>query len=491
MKLGELMSGLAEINKDCEITGLTLDSRQIKGGELFVALPGSVTHGMAYAKTALNNGAAAIVYDPQQGGREVAQTLENDNVIAVEGLATQLGRLADHFYQQPSNQLDVLGITGTNGKTSCSQFLAQILPDTGVIGTLGWGKAGDLQSTLNTTPDVISVHRMLAQLKQQKVHTVAMEVSSHGLHQGRVDAVRFKGALFTNLSRDHLDYHGSMQAYLEAKVKLLRWPDLEFAVINFDSEYRSQILQHIADQVTVWGFSTHRPSGSQQNQIWAENIKYELAGTKFELCSQTQRIPVCSELAGRFNLENILAVATVMSAMQYSAQQVAEAIAGLQPVAGRMMHFGGRDLPSIFIDYAHTPDALQKLLASLRTFSTQQLVVVFGCGGERDQGKRAQMGDVASRWADRIVVTNDNPRSENPESIAEDILQGCKRHKVALIHDRRLAIMQTIQQAQVGDCVVIAGKGHEQYQEINGERIAFDDSDIARQALSEWGARCN
>ncbi len=488
MRLAELMRDLVQIESACEITGMTLDSRCVKPGFLFVALKGALQHGMQYAEAALQKGAVAIVYEADQEGNTIAQKLEGHLLIPMRNVTEKMGALAVRFYQTPSEKMDVIGVTGTNGKTSCSQYLAQILGNCGVIGTLGWGDQQQMFSTHNTTPDVISVHSMLAQLKQRGNQTVAMEVSSHGLDQGRVDNVQFKGALFNNLTRDHLDYHGTMQAYLAAKMKLMCWPGLQFAVVNRDCEYSEQVLKQLHDDVDVWGFSLQKASFGIGRQVTARNAEYFIDGTQFELCVEDQCRAVKTALVGRFNLENILAVSTVMLAMGHTFNDVTQKIMSLQPVAGRMMRFGGRDLPSIFVDYAHTPDALQKLLAGLREISGRKLTLVFGCGGDRDRGKRSEMGSIAEQWADEIVITDDNPRGEDPQQITDDILQGCREANVTLIHDRKSAIRRAVINAQAGECVVVAGKGHEQYQERQGQRQFFDDSEVVEQALTDWRA---
>lgn len=489
MKLAELLTGLATVTADIEITGIALDSRQVHPGFAFIALSGAVQHGIKHAAQAVENGAAALVYDPADGGEEGAAGLSPIIKVALPGLGAKLGEIAARFYRDPSSSLDVIGVTGTNGKTSCSQFLAQALSDAGVIGTLGWGSWRQLQQTLNTTPDAVAIQAMLRELLEQGKRTVAMEVSSHGLEQGRVCGVRFKGALFTNLSRDHLDYHGSMEDYLAAKLRLFRQPELEFAVINLDDAYADEVIKQVAPGVKVWGFGGNDGLYPAIERVWAENVEYAVDGMRFDVCWRDQTVLVKTRIAGVFNLENLLAVLTVLLALGESLDQAASRLEGLQPVMGRMEHFGGHEQPTVFVDYAHSPDALDKLLAGLKPHCHNQLWVVFGCGGDRDKGKRAQMGAIAEKWADRVIVTDDNPRSEAPEAIVADILKGCSRDSVSVTHDRQSAIRIAIEQADLGDCIVVAGKGHEDYQEIKGERLPFSDHQVVRQALMAWSQK--
>nr|WP_305910277.1 UDP-N-acetylmuramoyl-L-alanyl-D-glutamate--2,6-diaminopimelate ligase [Methylomarinum sp. Ch1-1]MDP4522172.1 UDP-N-acetylmuramoyl-L-alanyl-D-glutamate--2,6-diaminopimelate ligase [Methylomarinum sp. Ch1-1] len=312
-----------------------------------------------------------------------------------------------------------------------------------------------------------------------------MEVSSHGLEQGRVNGVRIRGALFTNLSRDHLDYHGSMDDYLAAKIKLFARPELEFAVLNMDDPRAERILNRIADAVTVWGFTQQAVELAIDERVYAKNIVEGLDGIRMDVVWREAEVSLHSGIVGLYNVENILAVLTVLLAMDMSLEQAVDRLAGLKPVAGRMENFGGHGRPSVFVDYAHSPDALEKVLAGLKPHCRGRLRVVFGCGGERDRGKRTQMGAVAEKWADDMVLTDDNPRTEPPEQIIANILKGCRGDK-KVVHDRKQAIHEVIASAGRQDCVVVAGKGHEHYQEINGIRQPFSDQRVVEQALAEW-----
>jgi UDP-N-acetylmuramoyl-L-alanyl-D-glutamate--2,6-diaminopimelate ligase len=497
MRLKELIQGFVAFPslslggaEDMEITGLALDSREVVDGNVFVALAGSRQHGLAYVAQALEKGACAIVFDPAGAGMQMAEQIKNVPMIVVDDLSLKLGEIAARYYGNPSRFMAVIGITGTNGKTSCSQFLSQMLDDCGIIGTLGWGKWGKLSKTLNTTPDALETQRILTELLKDKKNIVAMEVSSHGLEQGRINGVIFKGAVFTNISRDHLDYHGTMDAYLQAKLTLLSKPGLDFAVVNLDDLYSDQIIATVPKGVVVWGVSVQGKSLASCECVSAENMLHKVDGIEFDVRwrGDNQRVKV--PLFGDFNGENVLTVLAVMLAMGISMSEAVKKLQLIQPVTGRMERFGGDEQPLIFVDYAHTPDALDKVLSSLRKHCQQALWVVFGCGGNRDKGKRPQMGRIAEQWADHVIITDDNPRYENGLDIVEDILAGCSEkidhdstRKVEVIQNREQAIQKVIARAADKDCIVVAGKGHEHYQEINGVQIAFNDSRVVIEAL--------
>ncbi len=488
MNLAELMTGLVDddlVKQAPEIKGLALDSRKVQTGFVFIALSGAVEHGLNYVEQAIANGAAVILYEPE--GSDVFRLEEIDCYkLKVDLLAEKLGCIAERFYQSPSRMLDVIGVTGTNGKTSCSQFLIQLLENSAVIGTLGWGDKDYLHKTINTTPDALDIQQILAEFVALKKQQVVMEVSSHGLEQGRVNGLSFKAAVFTNLSREHLDYHGTMEAYLNAKLMLFKRPELEIAVINLDDEYAAQFLAATADDVKKWTYSAKGKTTELAESVLAENIHYSLKGIEFEVRHAGIKVSAKTQIVGDFNLENMLAVLTVMLAQGYSLEVAVKKLADLQPVAGRMEAFGGEDRPFVFVDYAHTPDALEKLLQGLRKYSSESLWLVFGCGGNRDKGKRVEMGRVADRLADEIMITNDNPRLENAQLIVNDILQGFKQKHPQQLLDREQAIHSVISKAKKGDCVVIAGKGHENYQDIKGVKYPFSDQQVVKQALSVW-----
>jgi UDP-N-acetylmuramoyl-L-alanyl-D-glutamate--2,6-diaminopimelate ligase len=495
MRLKELLDGFVSmpnsslgLDGEMVITGLALDSRLVVNGNVFIAVAGARQHGLEHAAQAIDNGACAVVYDPVGGIKHLLERIDHVPMIAVENLAKSLGDIAARFFADPSGSMHVIGITGTNGKTSCSQFLGQMLHDCGIIGTLGWGDWGKLIKTVNTTPDALEVQRILSELQKAKKKIVAMEVSSHGLEQGRVNGVTFKGAVFTNISRDHLDYHGTMEAYLKAKLELLSKPGVTFAVVNLDDGYCSRIIATIPKSAQLWGISVEGKRLAFGECINAENILHSVDGIEFDVRwrGESQRINV--PLYGDFNIENVLTVVAVMLAMGLSMAEAKNKLKLIKPVTGRMERFGGDGQPLIFVDYAHTPDALDKVLSSVRKHCEKALWLVFGCGGNRDKGKRPQMGSIAVQRADHVVITDDNPRYENGRDIVDDILAGCittggQTVKVEVLQNREQAIKNVIARASAQDCIIVAGKGHEPYQEINGVQIAFSDSQIVSEAL--------
>ena len=483
MKLSTLLNDIATVETDIEISGLCLDSRKAQAGDLFIALNGALQHGLNHARQAIANGAVSVVYEPT-GAYDLPQKTVDIPTMAINGLSHYLGEIAARFYEHPSRQLDVIGVTGTNGKTTCSQLIAQALNNCGVIGTLGWGEPRQLQATDNTTPDALTVHHLLKALAQQGKHVVAMEVSSHGLEQGRVNAVDFKGAVFTNLSRDHLDYHGTMEAYLQAKLGLFTNPALQFAVVNLDDANSEKVLAALNPNVKSWGFTTRSWQGEGLECVAADNAQHNANGISFDVHWSQQSLRASTSVAGAFNLQNVLTVLCVLLAMGWPFDKAVAQLAQLKAVVGRMETFGGGDKPVVIVDYAHTPDALEKVLQAAR--GSGKLWAVFGCGGDRDSGKRPQMGGIAETHADHVVITDDNPRSEASEAIIKDILAGCLSNKISIINDRNRAINTAIQQAGKHDCVVIAGKGHENYQEIKGVKIPFSDQAVVQQALAAW-----
>ena len=474
-------------DSNLNISDFTLNSNEVVEGSVFIALKGINQHGLNYAKSAVEKGAIAILFDDEDA--ELADEILADlNVlkIPVTKLSELLGEIAARFYNEPSQKMNVIGITGTNGKTSCSQFLAQTLDNCGAIGTIGWGKFGELKQTLNTTPDALTVQKMLATLKDSGCENVAMEVSSHGLAQGRVNGVKFKGAIFTNFSRDHLDYHGTMEAYLETKLKLFNAPQLEFAVINLDDDVSEKIIAAIPKNIEIIGVTTKNRTASRGQTLSAENIDLNLSGIQFDVFWQNQKQTLHVPLIGKFNLENVLCVLAVMLKLDFKFNDAAQRLINLKPVDGRMERFGGENnQPLIIVDYAHTPDALEKVLSSLRLHTKGKLGVIFGCGGNRDKGKRAQMGRVAEEFADWVIVTDDNPRFESSETIIQDILRGFFNNEAKVIYDRSKAIRRAIEHADAQDCVLIAGKGHENHQEIDGVKFPFNDAECVREIMAQ------
>ena len=481
MKLAQLFP--AQVTPDLEISGMTMDSRRVRPGDLFLAVPGLQQDGRAYIDQAVASGAVAVAYEPAE--YEIAPL--SVCAIAVPELQQKLSEVAGLFYQQPSKQLQVIGITGTNGKTSVSQMLAQALDmaakPCGVIGTLGSGMLGQLSEHGMTTPDALLMQAQLARLHAQGASHVAVEVSSHALDQGRVAAVDFAVAVFTNLSRDHLDYHGDMQAYGAAKALLFKRP-LQAAVINIDDRFGRELAAQCSSPVI--SYSLEDASAT----FYCSDVQYGTDGVSATLHAQGQRFQLRSALLGRFNLSNLLAVISSLYALRIALPQVLELAAQLQPPAGRMQRLGGGEKPLVVVDYAHTPDALDKALAALHEHASGRVICVFGCGGDRDKGKRPLMAKVAEARADEIVVTSDNPRSESAQQIIKQICQGMERSGSAtVIPNRAEAILATITKAGVGDVILLAGKGHETYQEIEGVRHPFSDIEHARQALLQWEAQ--
>lgn len=490
MKLGELLNGITDVEADMDVTGLTLDSRRVESGDAFIALAGSKYHGLKFAGQAVRQGAVAVIYEKVAGSAELLKGLIGTNLIGVKDLSVVVGDIAARFYNHPSRQLGILGITGTNGKTSCSQFLSQVLEDCGVIGTLGWGDADHLDECINTTPDALSIQKMLAEFVKQRKKSAALEVSSHGLDQGRVNGIEFTGAVVTNISRDHLDYHESMDAYVQAKIQLMGKPGLKFAVFNLDDDYCERFIDAVPQGVAIWGFSKDGRDSDKAEVITAEHVKQTDEGTEFEARWNDLRVEIKTPLFGEFNVENVLSVFTTLIAMKMPVKEAAEKMSSLRPIAGRMERIISEgDAPVVFVDYAHTPDALNKVLSGLRKHCGKRLWVIFGCGGERDTGKRAEMGRIAVKLADQVVLTNDNPRGENSNQIIKDILSGCSTSEVEILPDRDAAIRSVIQRASEDDMVLVAGKGHENYQEINGEKIPFSDAAVASDALQIRGRR--
>ncbi|WP_347987958.1 UDP-N-acetylmuramoyl-L-alanyl-D-glutamate--2,6-diaminopimelate ligase [Methylomonas sp. AM2-LC] len=483
MKLKQLLCDVLDTEVDFEINGLAIDSRLVQAGNAFIALQGSSQHGMAHVDEAIANGACVVLYEPAG----LIMTNLDELLIPhfpVPDLAQHLGKIAARFYDLPARKLAIIGVTGTNGKTTCSQLIAQALDDCGVIGTLGWGVPGELSPTLNTTPDALSIQHMLAQFVSQGKAVVAMEVSSHGLQLGRINSVNFTGAVFTNLSRDHLDFHGSMEGYFQAKLSLFKSSNLKFAVLNADDQAVLTVRNHLAANVKCWTFSTKGRFVEGAESIVAKHIVMSADGIRFQVIWGEQIADAFTPLVGDFNLENVLAVFAVMLAMGTSFSVAVANLGKLKATLGRMEKFGGNHKPTVFVDYAHTPDALEKVLKGLKGLG--QLWVVFGCGGNRDTGKRREMGHIAETLADQVIITDDNPRDEIASEIINEILMGCQSQKVKVIQNRKLAIDTAIQQATKNDCIVIAGKGHEEYQEINGVKFPFSDQAAVQHSLASW-----
>lgn len=474
---------LPQAAADARISGLTLDSRRVRPGDLFMAIPGGQQDGRAHIAAAQANGAAAIAYESE--GARIAEDARVP-LVPIKGLAGQLSAIAGRFYGEPSRALRLIGVTGTNGKTSVSQLLAQALDllgeHCGIIGTLGNGFHGELTSGRHTTPDPIGVQAALAGLHRGGARAVAMEVSSHGLEQGRVAALDFDVAVFTNLSRDHLDYHGTMEAYAAAKARLFAWPNLVCRVVNFDDAFGRQLAAETQSSRLI-GYSLEDHGA----YLYSRQAHFDEQGIRAELVTPQGEGLLYSPLLGRFNLSNLLAVVGTLLGLGYPLGGILGVMPKLQAPVGRMQRFGGVGQPLVVVDYAHTPDALEKVLEALRPHVRGRLLCLFGCGGDRDRGKRPLMAEVAERLADAVLVTDDNPRSEPPEQILTDIRRGFSSpEKITFLHGRAQAIARLIEGAGAADVLLLAGKGHEDYQEIDGVRQPFSDIEEAGKALQAW-----
>ncbi len=470
----ELPAGWAEM----QISALCQDSRKVVPGAAFVALPGSHGHGLDHVQDACRRGASLLIIDAS-----VSVDVDLPQ-LRLAGLPSRLSALAAAYYGHPGQALATTAVTGTNGKTSCAHLLAQawhVLGRTaGVLGTLGNGVWGGLQPGTHTTADAISLQEHLLQLRQAGVSHLAMEASSHGLHQHRMDAVPLQCAVFTNLTRDHLDYHPDMQHYADAKARLFGWPHLQRAVINIDDPWAEVMLKALGPSV-----SCLRYGQGERADIRLLQAQTTLAGVSGELATPWGPATLRSSLLGAFNLHNLLAVLACLLGEGIDLARALALIARLQPVAGRMQTLQLAGKPLVVVDYAHTPDALLQVLKSLQAHQQSRLICVFGCGGERDRGKRPLMTAIACQHADQVWLTSDNPRHEDPAQIVMEMQAGATQ-AVQIELDRATAIAQAIAQAGPEDIVLIAGKGHETYQDVVGVRHAFDDREHARAALETW-----
>jgi UDP-N-acetylmuramoyl-L-alanyl-D-glutamate--2,6-diaminopimelate ligase len=459
---------------------LVADSREVRAGDVFAAYPGGKSDGRKFIDAATQAGAIAVI---AQAGSNCAST-SLIPVVTVENLARTIGIVADDFYDRPSASLSVNAVTGTNGKTTVATWLAQVDNalggESGFIGTTGLGFIDMLKPSKNTTPDAATVHGILADLRKLGATSIAMEVSSHALDQGRVAGVRFDVAVFTNLTQDHLDYHGTMAAYGEAKAKLFTDYTVRHRVINADDDFGAQLIARRYPNVVSYGLK----NGLVRGHI----VAADGASMKLAITSPWGDLNTEIAAAGTFNAYNATAVAAALLCRDVSVNNVAEAMRATRAAPGRMQRVASAyEGPTVYVDYAHTPDALAKAIAAARETCTGELWVVFGCGGDRDASKRPLMGEIAARNAHRVVVTTDNPRSEDAKTIVATVLEGAKavvRSNVVAIVDRREAINHAITSAGTTDVVLIAGKGHEDYQEIAGVRLPFSDVDEATHALA-------
>ncbi len=494
------------------VRGMAVDSRRLQPGDAFAAYPGERLDGRKFIAQAVAAGANAVLWEREGFEWNAEWKVPN---LPVDGLRGQIGEIASQVYGEPSRQLLMIGITGTNGKTSCCHWIAQCLTELGrktaMVGTLGNGFSGALAPAANTTPDAVSLHALLRDYLADDAECVAMEVSSHGLAQGRVNGVHFDIAVLTNLSRDHLDYHGDMASYAAAKASLFAWPELHYAVLNMDDPFGIELAGKLGcSGVQTVGYSLEGQVGwarlcahafNESDSAWAQKnvptlpnfavLAQELAtdeqGIRFKVVTPWGTAQLSSKLLGRFNAANLLAALAVLLVSGVALEDAVRELGKVESVAGRMQRLGGEGKPLVVVDYAHTPDALEKVLGTLREImgGKNRLICVFGCGGERDRGKRPLMGEVASRLADSVIVTSDNPRGEDARAIIDEIIIGMGGN-YHVIDDRAAAIDAAVRGAQPEDVVLIAGKGHEDYQEIKGVKLPFADADVARRVLEGY-----
>ncbi|WP_448102544.1 UDP-N-acetylmuramoyl-L-alanyl-D-glutamate--2,6-diaminopimelate ligase [Luteibacter jiangsuensis] len=487
MRLADLLAGFADASSagDIVVSGLSLDSREIASGNAFVALRGTKGHGIDFAAKAVAQGAAAILAEPP-----FAEGDAGVPIITVEGLREKAGPMAARFFGDPSAALDIVGVTGTNGKTSTVQLVAQALAFLGrkpaTIGTLGAGMHGAIAEGERTTPDAINMQALLGEFRDAGATHVAMEVSSHALEQGRVNGVAFDVAVFTNLTRDHLDYHGTMEAYGAAKAKLFAFEGLSAAVVNVDDPFGVKLARGLPEHVAKLRTSMATDSTEKDAEIRADIVVTSAKGLSFNLITPWGMRTVRSALLGRFNVHNLLAVAAVLGALGEPFDRIHAALESLEPVNGRMSRLGGDGRkPLVVVDYSHTPDSLKQALLALRSHTKGRLICVFGAGGDRDQGKRPLMAAIAERLADVVIVTDDNPRTEDGDAIVAQIVAGFSHLDVVTIErDRAQAIALAIADAKADDVVLIAGKGHETYQEGPEGKRPFDDLAVAAEAMA-------
>jgi len=475
---------------DRRISGLALDSRRLDAGECFIAYPGHNLDGNDYIDDAIANGASAVV--AEQGGAAAVESRNGVPIVRLPAVREQLSAMAAKFYGDPSTAMNVVGVTGTNGKTTVAWLLAEALAahrtlgPCGFSGTIGSGRLGQLKSSENTTPDAISLQRLLADLRAHEIATTVLEVSSHALVQHRVEAVAFDLAVLTNLTRDHLDYHQTIGAYRQAKKRLFEFSSLRAAVVNGDDSLGQEIVRECTGaELFIYSLTPPERVVDGASAVYLEQFSVDSAGIRMSIVAGCETVQLHSQMLGRLNVANLLAAFAAMLALGVAAPVAGQLLSKGRSAPGRLQLFGGGDAPKVIVDYAHTPDALRQVLLALRPICDGELWCVFGCGGDRDTGKRALMGEIAEALSDHIIVTNDNPRGEAPESIVEEILNGTEnRSSVVVEPDRSAAVAQAISTAAPEDIVLVAGKGHETYQDIGGVRMPMSDQALVKNALS-------
>ena len=483
--------------QDRAISGIALDSRSVVPGSLFIACAGDTHHGLDFVLQALEKGAVAILCEPggywPQTQIDALATEIAVPLFSMEGLSQQVSQIAARFYDEPSRHMKMIGVTGTNGKTSCSQFLADALQSSiscGIIGTLGNGFPGKLQTGSHTTPEPVELQSILADLREQGAQAVAMEVSSHALDQGRAAAVHFDCAVLTNLSRDHLDFHGDMATYAAAKQRLFEHPGLKCVVLNLDDPFGWTLLETLPKNMQVVAYGLSRPERPLPDHVkgwvWSSETEPTQKGMHIQLESSWGAGAFDSKLLGQFNVSNLLAVLAVLLEHGVPMESALQQLSKLHTVPGRMECFGGGDQPLVVVDYAHTPDALEQAITALRPHVSGRLLCLFGCGGDRDQGKRPLMGAIAERLCDEVILTDDNPRSEDGDQIINNILSGVTHPDAMRIkRNRAEAINTAIAEAAAGDLVLVSGKGHETTQQCGDLCLYFSDREQVQKALTK------
>ena len=497
-RLSELLSGVVNIApvQDREINGISLDSRKVDQGMLFIAVEGIDADGREYIGDALNRGCIAVVYENSGADKYALDLLNPEAVLlGIDDLKSKIGLLAARFFGNPSSNLNAIGVTGTNGKSTTCHIIASALDHLerkcGVIGTLGCGLFGQLDTSSHTTPDAIEMQRLFHLFNSKQATEVVLEASSHGIDQGRLDGTTLTAAVFTNLTRDHLDYHGDFASYGEVKNRLFKRPGLKYAIVNLDDGFADSIIRSIDHDVHVIGYSGSDDCSSARHARKFENITGRLlqatsTGLSVEVSIGSEKQTIDTHLIGEVNLHNLLAAVGVLIALGVSLGQAAAALAGVNAPPGRLeLYPSHNNYPDVVVDYAHTPDALENVCRSLQHMSKGHLVCVFGCGGDRDAGKRAEMGAVAEKYCEAIILTDDNPRNEDGDIIIADILSGISnKNIVSVIRDRSTAIYSAVNNSSSNSIVLIAGKGHEEFQYVAGEKIPFSDRDHVSQAMA-------
>lgn len=477
---------------DMPVQGLALDSRGVRPGEAFFALCGGHQHGLHHAPQAVERGAVAVIWEPVEGIMPPDPTVLGVPCVAVPGLRQHLGAIAARFHGHPSHELQVVGVTGTDGKTSVSHFLATALdtmgPPCGLMGTLGNGRPGALVPTQWTTPDALAVQAGLAALRDQGVRRVVMEVSSHALDQRRVDGVEFDVAILTHLGRDHLDYHVTPHAYGEAKARLFRWPHLKTAILNLDDPFGVQLAGRLDGQVPVLGYGLS-PDPGKRDQLLAREVECLPRGLRFAVETPWGEGVLEAGVLGRFNVYNLLAALGGLLSLDVGLAEALEHLGHAATVPGRMECFHSANGPTLVVDYAHTPGALVQALQAAREHCDGRLWCVFGCGGDRDRGKRPLMAAAAERHADRVLLTSDNPRHEDPMAILREVCTGFADPDGVIVEpERETAIRRAYEEAAPGDLVLVAGKGHETGQTIGDQCRPYSDRQLAAALTGREGA---